>query len=522
MLYFELKKADGLMIIYECFCTKEKKSDMYINKKHEIQLKFVQLLYKYWLFFAAIILMAAYLKASGSMANKSGDAASIWETIKSFSNEKIIPSYVLYKGFVSVYPYVWFYQLSSLLNLNEFFFVKLFYCTLFAYISAVGFPYLIENLLNIKAKNWRKALLIIILFWLWHDNVAMTQLAVDLPSLACFLLLVNSALKIARQSKEHMYRRVIYTGILLGLNLCSSGQYTLSTIVVLLYILIKIVSYNITNKAKRFSSLVLVSILLMGMTAVYTYNNHFDRTVVDPLRAEGAWIPPGKTWLEIGFTRLMGVQRVGVGLTLPDNRGIVILKDVYGEQFEETYKDIIDGKIGFSVLEYMQLALKYPVDFLSRYINRLFLALTPDGGSPNISRLFASYTLIFCSFLSIYKRCKTVKQFFSTEIILVLSFLCAIAAPIVLTIELRYAMQIQGFIYAVGLLDDQLWTGLKNIGRFCKGIVIKPRQFIQKLIEVPLSYTPILYIVFVVFCFIHIATIYETVGSDTLNILFKF
>lgn len=495
---------------------------MWINKKNEVQLKLIQLLRKHWLFFGAFILMAAFLKTTGSMANNSGDAASIWETIRSFPTGKIIPSYVLYKGFVSVYPYVWFYQLSSFFNLNEFFFVKLFYCILFAYIAAVGFPYLIENLLHIQAKNWRKALLIIILLWLWHDNVAMTQLAVDLPSLACFVLLVNSALRITRQSKEHMYRRVIYTGILLGLNLCSSGQYTLSTIVVLIYILIKIISYNITKKAKRFSSFLVVSILLMGMTAVYTYNNHFDRNIVDPLRAEGAWIPPGKTWLEIGFTRLMGVQRIGVGMTLPDNRGIVILKDIYGEQFEDAYKDITDGKIGFSVLEYLQLALRYPFDFLSRYVNRLFLALTPDGGSPSISRLFVSYTLIFCSFLSIYKRCKTVKQFFSTEIILVLSFLCAIAAPIVLTIELRYAMQIQGFIYAVGLLDDQLWKGLKNIGCFCKGIVIKPQQSVQKLEEVPLSYTSILYIVFVIFCFIHIATIYETVGNDTVNILFKF
>ena len=46
----------------------------------------------------------------GTMIDISGDAADIWKSIKTFGTDDLYPSYVLYKGFDSVFPYVSFYR----------------------------------------------------------------------------------------------------------------------------------------------------------------------------------------------------------------------------------------------------------------------------------------------------------------------------------------------------------------------------------------------------------------------------
>ena len=65
-----------------------------------------------------------------------GDVTDIWETITSFYSGNIYPSYVLYKGILSVYPYVWFYELSKIFvvgsekTLNLLVIIHTFYGTL--------------------------------------------------------------------------------------------------------------------------------------------------------------------------------------------------------------------------------------------------------------------------------------------------------------------------------------------------------------------------------------------------------
>lgn len=479
------------------------------------------LLRKHWLFIMAFILMAAYLKTTGPMTNISGDAAGIWETIKSFAGEgEIVPSYVLYKGFASVYPYVWLYKLSLLMGLHEFAFIKLYHCLLFAYVSAVGFPYLIEKLLKIDTKNWRKAVFIVLIFLFWKSNLAFSQLMVDLPSLAYFILLVNTALKVTAFNNKRSYGRYIYTGLLLGLNICLSGQYTLAAMAVLVYVLIKALPRNVLkDKLKRFGALTCAVIVIISMLGVRAYNGHFEKTVINPLRASGAWIPTGKQWVTIDFFRLIGVQRAGTGLSIPDNRGLSILKDLYGDQYEQAYEAALNGAIGLSYIEYIKLVLDYPLDFLTRYANRLFISLIPDGGSPNFTRLFLTFTFLFSSFLSLIKRCKNTKQFFNKDGLIVISFIFAVVPLAVLTVELRCVMQIQGLIYAVGILDNQIWEGFRSFGKVVNQCWIK--RSVRILGERPFPYTFFTYLIFMIFCFIHTASLYELIGVDPA-ILFKF
>jgi hypothetical protein len=489
------------------------------KKQRDIILYLIGVLRKNWLFFFAFAGMAVYLKITGPMNNVSADAADIWKTIKSFYSGDIVPSYVLYKGFAAVYPYVWLYQLSLLFGVGEFFFIKLFHCLLFAYVSTIGFPYLIEKLLHIKPKIWRKALLVLLLFWFWKSNHAFDQLMVDLPSLAYFIMLVNSALKISLLNGKRSYGRYIYTGLLLGLNLCISGQYTAAALCIILYIIIKTIPFKVLKeKSQRWSALICVIVMLISVALVQAGNKQFEESVTNPLRKEGAWIPSGQDWLEYGFTRLLGVQRSWPGPTIPDYRGLSIAKDLYGDQYEEMYKRMVAGGVSLNIGQYFTLVSKYPIDFLIRYGNRLFIALSPDGGRLSFTQLFLAYTLLFTALIIFKNHCKTAKHFFSANILIILSFILAIAASIILNIEMRFVMQIQGLIYAAALLDDSLWNGLKAFWETVKQCFVK--KTLQSLANKPLPYLFALYVVFMFFCLMHISSQYEMLGVSQ-EILFN-
>lgn len=498
---------------------------MSITGKQNLKGYIKNILRKHWLFFVAFMGMAIYLKLSGSMVSWSGDAGSIWTTIKSFPSGNIIPSYVLYKGFAAIYPYLWFYQLSQFFGIGEFFFVKLFHCILFAYMSTVGFPYLVENLLHVKAKVWRKALLMLFFFWFWKGNHAFDQLMVDLPSLAYFLLLVNSALKISKFNSECLnIRRIgryIYTGLLIGLNMCVSGQYTAAAICIILYLIIKTVPLKVLKeKAKRLGAILCIIVLVVCLEGVRLYNGYFEDTVIDPMREQGIPIATNQQWLECDFMRLIGIGRNSPGPTIPDNRGLSIAKDLYGDQYGDMYQKATAGGVSLTIGQYFKLVAKYPLDFLVRYADRLFFAFSPDGGRLSFSHLFLAYTLLFVPFVIFKKRCKTVRQFFSAKILIVLSFVFAIAASIILNVEERFTMQIQGLIYALALLDDTLWDGFKCFGRTIKECCTK--KTLRGLGERKFPFSFIVYLIFILFCFSHIASLYSSIGIDPANVLFSF
>lgn len=479
------------------------------------------ILLKYWLFFVAFGIMALYLKQSGPMQNISGDAASIWETIKSIPSGKIVSSYVLYKGFASVYPYVWLYQLSLVFGVSEFVFVKLFHCILFAYVSAVGFPYIAEVLLKSKSRAWHRFLLILIMFWLWKSTYAFSQIMVDLPSLAYFILLINSALKIAYQPGDNRFLRFFYTGLLIGLNMSLSGQYSIAAICVLVYILLKIIPWqNLRSMKIHWASVLCVIILLSGLAVVKGYNTYFEKTFVDQLRSEGEWIPDDSDWLHVALYSRTDEYRWGSGPTIIDNRGLSILKDIYGDQFTETQDMINQGGFPISIKEYFQTVARYPMDYLMKYVNRLFISVSPDGGYLSVSRLFFAYSLLFVCFLSVFRRVKRVKDFFSTELLIYISFVLALAAVIVLTVEPRYVMQIQGLVFTFALLDHTLWDGFRSFGRIVRQCFIDGS--IKSLWNRPFPYAFFVYLLFMMFCFAHIAVLYETIGIDPEKVLFRF
>jgi hypothetical protein len=93
--------------------------------------------------------------------------------------------------------------------------------------------------------------------------------------------------------------------------------------------------------------------------------------------------------------RLIGLYNTAI----PDNRGLSIAKDLYGNQFDAMYQSMVGGSVPLTIGQYFDLVFQYPIDFLTRYINRFFLALSPDGGSLNPLRLLPAYTTLYLSIL---------------------------------------------------------------------------------------------------------------------------
>lgn len=468
------------------------------------------------LFIFAFSIMAFYLLPKPDMLLGGADATSIWATITSFHSKNPIPSYVLYKGFLSVYPYVWFYNFSQLLGVDSFFFIKLYHCVLFAYIAAVGFPFLISKLLHIELKTWRTMLLIVLLFWVWQFNYALSMLMIDLPSLAVFILCINGALKIAEKGVDTPKLYFVYEGCILGLCMCFSGQYFLSAICVLLYILIKTIPPTVfRDKALRVSALIAVVCLVIGIVPTKAYNMYFEKTVVQPFRDAGEWLPTGKQWAQSGLTRLIPEYKYDP--IIPNNRGLAIIKDFEGENFEKAINSITAG-VAYHPQQLLRIYTTHPVDNITSWLNRLFLGLSPDNGRRSILQLFVAYTALYTCLLVIGKKCNSIKEFFSPAFLIVFAFVLAALIPSLLRIEMRYMMALQGLIFAVAVLDNIIWDGIKSFGIMIMQS-IKERSF-ANLGDKAFPYTFAIYLIFLFICLMHFAALYELIGADPTAILF--
>lgn len=464
--------------------------------------------------------MMEYLKGN-SMVSYGGDAASIWATIKSFYAEKLAGSYVLYKGFASVFPYTWLYKLSLIFNVEQFTFIRMYHSILFAYITTIGFPNFISKMLKIEIKVWRKILLTFVLFAMWEFTDVFSQLMVDLPSLAYFLLALNCALRAVE--KKGTIKLIYYTiaGLLVGLVNNISGQYILAGTAILVYIVYKNITLLISNKKNKLVSFTIfpIACLLISVISVSAINNQFEKKIVDPLRAQGEWIPDKNTWLMFG---LFNFDSLTLFPEIPDNLGKAIKIKFFGEGYDTNligYSVDVGNDPKVFIPMYLDMVLTYPVEFIVRYFNRFFIALSPANNNLNIKMLFIDYSALFLVLLKI-KKIKTVKEFFSPFLFLWLAFPLAIVPPVVMHMELRYAIQIQGLIFSIVVLDDYLWTKVKNFVLGFKDLITKFNW--EKILDVRFSPIFFVYLLFIILCFSYIGTLYEMIGPLGDSIFFHW
>lgn len=469
-------------------------------------------------FLFAFILCFSHIYKMEDLISSSGDAADIWKTITSFYSNNIYASYVLYKGINSVYPYVWLYQLSIALNINEWIFIKVFYATIFAYIAAIGLPSIVKEMTQINVGIFRRLLTIIFCWVFWYYTRIFTALMIDLPCLFYYVLLINFALWIYRKKK--CLSLYIAAGFFCGLCLSASGQYSVASFCIIIFIMIVTLKvYPLNKRMNVLPFLVRATGFLICTGLVVGWNQYFEYTIVEPLRNGGGWIPTGGDWLSVGLSRFIRSYREGKGaITIPSNRNIAIFMDYLGDSFPELQQAIYNGGFPITILEYFRLFLQYPFDFILCYLNAFFLILSPDWGGFNFWPLFIFYTFLYIGIYIGIKKCRYWGNLCSPLMWIIFSVFWSIVPLLVMNIEPRTCIQIQGFIIAFALCDDALWNGIR---KWINQFHIKSRKC-KKLGECRMPYVQLGWLVFLCICFLHISTLYESADISSSEMLINF
>lgn len=465
-----------------------------------------------FLFLLAFAIIAVYISPL-SPISASGDAASIWAHIVSMDTGAPIGSYVLYKGMFSVYPYRWFYVWSKVFGLSEFFFVKLYHCLLFSYVTAIGIPAIYTRLTGKKIKFALRFVLIVVCFLLWRSTYALSQMMVDLPSAALFIATVSNALAISKTQPTHRSLRFVFVGLLCGIGLCFSGQYSLATLCIIIYIVLT--EWKTTNRASKFSIVLACVAMVMPVVA----NNYYLHTVVQGLVDNGAWIPSGGEWLmrslTLMITRYSEFTPIGV---LESSRGVSVLTSFAGQEYCESIMAGVNANF-LTWGELLKMWLTHLPDMLMIWFNRLFLALSPDNGCQSIPHLFLFYTCIFMCLYQLHQKVRRVNEIFQRDTLIFLAFLMSVLVPCALRIEMRLTISIQAIILCFGLLNDQIWGSVWSSVKNAIVSIIKAGK--NGLAEKQINYTVLRYLLFMLMCFMIYSLLRELQVGST-NCLFTF
>lgn len=436
------------------------------------------------LFLFSFILIVGHM-IDISPVSISGDAASIWESIKGIADGTPVASYVLYKGMMSCYPYVWLYQLSQWLELPSFFFVKLYHGILFAYITAVGVPYVIEHFFQRRPKMWQVLLFSFVSFTLWKPTYALDQLMVDLPCCAFFLLAIHIGIRLEETHKGYI-ATVFFAGILCGLNTTASGQYSLAMLCVLFFDLMQIIIKRNGNfpKKRRFCY---VFVLLTGFAIPYCLNAVFVAKVVEPLIKGGVWIPDGDYWMRRGLLYLLpNMENYPFRYNM---RGYAILESIYGsaEAAEAALTAAsyaaasYTAGVGWTVQEWFTAFARYPLDFLILILDKAFMCVTTDARNGDLHHLIIGYTLLYIALFQILRYTPTIRGIFQRKTLLVMAGLLTILPLVVLSVEVRCAISLQGLMFGAALMGPALTEG----GRAVVGTVLQLVRGKTRLKDIP-------------------------------------
>lgn len=471
-----------------------------------------RLLIRFGLFVFAFIIMAINLFPRKDIFGYSGDAVETWKVVTTFFNSKPYISYVMYKGVMAFLPNLVFYHMSLFFKLDQFFFVKLFNCAGFAYITTVGLPYFFSYILKEKIENYKIFIMTVILYF--GIGVNFSFISVDFPSILVMMLVVNSVIRIKLREKKLPLIYYLYMGAVFSVCFLYSGQYIPVVICALLFIFFDIFIPMLKKKEIRLRVLAVLACFAVGFSIVKASDNYFIKTRVDPPRAAGAWIPTGSVWLHYAMTN--GMLYSKYPLTIPDNRGnAILIKE------KAPIEQIKQGGGSFTLQHYAKLVLKYPVDFTIRWLERLFLGISVDNDKSSVIFLLASYTLLFLSLLTLKRRCLTLRSVFNSRAFLILAFILPSLVPCLMHVEMRYFMSIQILIAGAALLSDTLWKELWGFGQFAKRLTVQRESNGSVLGDIKINYAFVNCIVFVTLCFMVFASQYELLGPG-IGILFHW
>lgn len=410
---------------------------------------------KYFMFTLAFLLGIIYVYKIDILFG-SMDAHETIKVAETFFSSNKYGSYVMYKGIYAFIPCVISITFGNLTHLSSFILLKIVKSLAFAYITTIGMPFLIEKIFKQKISSWQIYIFIIVIFLLEKGNFFLVS--VDLTSFVVFLLCINNLIKLF---EKYSNIRCFLLGLLLGISTCLSGQYSVATYIILLYlIVVLIIKYH--KEIKK--TLIILLILLSGFLITKSVDIAYEKIVVNELREKGAWIPTGQDWFKHGLSAKM--TYINFPMNLSDNLGLSLAK--YDN--EEMYNNLINQLDVYETGYYFKLVLKHPILFIVRWTERLFLGLVNDPlnafpikvGSVNLVVAFMGVSL-YVLWMYIKENLKKLKQLVSLNSIIFYSFLFTALVPSFGHVENRYYIATRVALIAILLLSPLFRNYLQNI-----------------------------------------------------------
>lgn len=455
---------------------------------------------KYFIFTFAFLLMFVILLPYKDLISSSGDAVETWNVVKTFFASNKYTSYVMYKGVYAFLPGVMCYQLGNLISVDPFLIMKIFHALSFAYITVVGLPFIIKSIFKKDAKPYQKYLFILLLALL--ESNLFVFISVDFMSLALLLLCTNTVIKI-KNNENTKKPFILYSGFILGVCTCLSGQYMPSAgllIIYMIYLMIKRYKPDVKK------IIIILCIFIVGIVGAKSIDKLYVKNVVDPARDSGAWIPSGMTWVKTGFTASM--QYINYPQTLPDNLGGNM---ILSENMDTNV--IKNGGYLYEVKGMAKMILKYPILFIARWSERVFLGILNDpfnsypGRSPfsEILTIIIYGTLIYVMLGELKNNIKKVKDVFSLKVLICLNFILPSIVPSVMGhVENRYYFGIRAFMIAVFALSPFIPDTIKKLKKFK----------LKDVLNYKLSYNLARYFIFMLLIVLLYIAIYQSAGPN--------
>ncbi len=424
---------------------------------------------KGFVFFLTTLIMFL-MTYSVDLFSVSGDAQETWKVAETFFSEDKYYSYVMYKGVYAFLPCVLDIFISGLLNIPQVLIFKLFNALCFGYVASYGIP----NLIGYVHKNeeislWQRYLLVALLIF-FESNIIFI-VSVDMMSCAMFFALCNSAMKIVKSEKKKIIS-FVWFGIWFGLNMCLSGQFSISSLIVALALIINTVYTHFKkNGFKQIKKCVPLACSLLIIFACYFIaklpNQIYMATVVDPARAAGEWIPTGGDWVRSGLSQ--NLLYINYPVQIPDNIGIGFLS-------EEQLAQVEAGGAILSYGDFIRLVLHHPIRFIVRWCERLYLGIMNDPLNligktvTSVSVMVMSMSAMVYSLYDRFKmRFKSYKDVISMDMAIYLAFLFTALVPSLLHTENRYYFTARCFIFGVFALSPYLNETVSTIKNKIKG-----------------------------------------------------
>ncbi len=408
----------------------------------------------------------------------SGDALETWKVAKTFFADDKHYSYVMYKGLYAFIPTVIDYLISTALNIPPLYIFKAFNALCFGYVAIYGIPFLVEAIHpNKKVTVWQRYLLLSLLL-IFEYNINYT-ISVDMPSCTLFFMLCNSVIKVTRNNNLHWYNYLVL-GLLFGINMCHSGQFAISTVIVVAACIIGLSykhfkQYGIPRIKKHIPLIASVVFIFLGFIIARLPNELYMDLVVWTAKDAGAWIPTGGEWIINGLSQNLLI--INYPESLPDYLSMGMLTS---EQLES----VNAGAAIFSYSDYFKLVLQHPFEFIVRWSQRMFLGMFNDPDNTmfitvkHFNIYLISMAVIIYGFYDQFKaRFKKYKDFISVEMAIYIGFLFSALVPSFGHVENRYFFTARCLVFGVFALSPFLNETVNSIKQKIKQKTIEPVNY---------------------------------------------